>query len=272
MATRSNGRVKLVSGARITPRDPQGKANRGGYGWVPDLPDARDYLYAAPMETVAKLPPSVNLQSKCPPVYDQGQLGSCTANSIGAAVEFVHTPKFMPSRLFIYYNERLIEGTVGSDSGAQIRDGIKSVAKQGVCPETDWPYVIAKFTNKPSAKAYTDARKTKATQYMRVLQDLSQMKGCLAQGFPFVFGFTVYEYFESAHVAKTGVVRLPAAGDKVVGGHAVMAVGYDEAHQTFRVRNSWGTSWGQKGYFTMPYAYLMSRHLASDFWTIRRES
>jgi C1A family cysteine protease len=241
-----------------------------GYGWIPDVPDERDFLYSAPLETVNRLPASVSLQSRCPPVYDQGRLGSCTANAIAAAIEYSHKPRFTPSRLFIYYNERVIEGTVDSDPGAQLRDGIKSVAIKGVCPETDCPYHIADFKRKPSAKAYADAAKTKATQYLRISQDLVQMKGCLASGFPFVFGFTVYEYFESTQVAKTGIVRLPTSSDKMIGGHAVMAIGYNDKTQTFRVRNSWGPQWGQRGYFTMPYAYLMSRHLSSDFWTIRK--
>lgn len=264
--------VRTVPGRKLTVRSPKGQKQYGGYGWVPDLPDARDYLYSAPFASITKLPPSTNLQSQCPPVYDQGQLGSCTANAIGAAIEFIHKPQFMPARLFIYYNERVIEGTVNSDSGAQIRDGIKSVSTTGVCPETDCPYVIANFTQKPSAKSYSDAAKTKATTYFRVAQDLTQMKGCLAEGFPFVFGFTVYDYFESAQVAKTGIVRLPTTSDTVLGGHAVMAVGYDDKAQTFRVRNSWGTTWGQRGYFTMPYAYLISPHLSSDFWTIRQDN
>lgn len=264
-------KARHVPGGALTSHNPKGQKALGGYGWVPDLPDARDFLYSAPLEAVMKLPASVNLQAKCPPVYDQGQLGSCTANAIAAAVEYSHKPRFMPSRLFIYYNERVIEGTVDSDSGAQLRDGIKSVATLGVCPETDCPYHIADFKDKPSAKAYADAAKTKATQYLRITQDLVQMKGCLASGYPFVFGFTVYEYFESTQVAKTGIVRLPTTSDKMIGGHAVMAIGYNDKAQTFRVRNSWGSKWGQRGYFTMPYAYLMSRHLSSDFWTIRKD-
>ena len=119
----------------------------------------------------------------------------------------------MPSRLFIYYNERAIEHTIASDSGAQIRDGIKSVAKQGDCPETEWPYVIAKFKTKPPTKCYADALKYKAVLYQRVTQTLSQMKGCIASGYPFVFGFTVYESFESAQVAKTGHATLPKSGE-----------------------------------------------------------
>ena len=100
-------------------------------------------------------------------------------------------------------------------------------------------------------------------------RDLAQMKGCLAAGYPFVFGFTVYDAFESGVVAKTGVLNMPTSAEQVVGGHAVLCVGYDDAAQRFIVRNSWGAKWGQKGYFTMPYAYMITRGLASDFWTIR---
>jgi C1A family cysteine protease len=244
------------------------------YGWVHDIPDHRDHLYAAPRAALAKLPPSADLRPTCPPVYDQGQLGSCTANGIAAAIQFDRmkqklTPNFNPSRLFIYYNERVIEHTVASDSGAQIRDGIKSVAQQGDCPETEWPYNIANFAQKPPAKCYTDAVNYKAVQYQRVLQNVNQMKGCLASGYPFVFGFTVYDSFESTQVAQTGVVPMPATTEKVLGGHCVVAVGYDDAQQRFIVRNSWGTGWGMQGYCTMPYAYLTDPNLTSDLWTIR---
>jgi C1A family cysteine protease len=244
------------------------------YGWTPDLPDARDHLYAAPATALTKLPAKVDLRPECPAVYDQGQLGSCTGNAIAAAVQFDRmkqklTPDFVPSRLFIYYCERVIEGTVGSDAGAQIRDGIKVVAKKGAPPETDWSYDIARFATKPPAKSFRDAKKDQAVSYSRVSRTLSQMKGCLASGYPFVFGFTVYDSFESAEVAKTGAVPMPAPHESVIGGHAVLAVGYDDAQQRFIVRNSWGTGWGMAGYFTIPYAYLTDRGLASDFWTIR---
>lgn len=243
------------------------------YGWLPDLPDHRDHLYAAPVEMLAMLPARTDLSASCPTVYDQGQLGSCTANAIAAAIEFERLKQkltdFTPSRLFIYYNERVIERTVDSDSGAQIRDGIKSVNRQGDCPEPEWPYVIAKFKTKPTTKCYADAIKYKVVSYRRLIQMLSQLKGCLASGYPFVFGFTVYESFEDAQVAQTGHASLPRPGERAIGGHAVMAVGYDDADQWFIIRNSWGDQWGMKGYFTLPYAYLTDENLASDFWTIR---
>ena len=249
-------------------------SSKHSFGWIHDLPDHRDILYAAPVVHLQALPPKVDLRSQCPPVYDQGNLGSCTANAIGAAIHYERrkqklTPDFAPSRLFIYYNERAMEGTINSDSGAQIRDGIKSVSKQGDCPETEWPYAIDKFASKPAAKCYKDAMQYKAVQYQRIVQNLNQMKGCLASGYPFVFGSTVYDSFESSTVTSTGVVQMPGASEKVLGGHAVMATGYDDSAQRFIVRNSWGDGWGMKGYFTMPYQYLSDPNLASDFWTIR---
>lgn len=241
------------------------------YQWKPDLPDHRDYLYAASAGSV--LPQAVDLRSKCSPVEDQGQIGSCTANALAGAMEFLHrnyendAADF--SRLFIYYNERAMEGTVAQDAGAMIRDGVKSLANLGVCREPEWPYVIAKFKSKPPKKCYADAMATKIATYTR-LTKLDDMLHCLADGFPFVFGFTVYDGFESAQVAKTGMLNMPAKGEKVLGGHAVMAVGYDQATKRLIVRNSWGARWGLAGYFTMPFDYVASRSLSDDFWTIRK--
>jgi len=244
------------------------------YGWVPDLPDQRDHLYAAAPAILSKLPPKKDLSSGCPPVYDQGQLGSCTANAISGAIQFDQKKQrikvFMPSRLFIYYNERAMEGNANADSGAQIRDGIKSIANQGACPETEWPYDIQKFADKPSPKCYTDAKECEAVGYQRLVStNLNQLKGCIASGYPFVFGFTVYESFESEEVAKSGVLPMPGPKEKSMGGHAVLAVGYDDSTQRFKVRNSWGKDWGIKGYFTMPYSYATDSNLADDFWTVR---
>jgi C1A family cysteine protease len=173
------------------------------------------------------------------------------------------------SRLFVYYNERVMEGTVRQDAGASIRDGIKTLVQKGVCTEALWPYDISKYKVKPTAECFYNGATRKVVTYSRI-ETLLDMQNCLAAGFPFVFGFSVYDSFESATVAQTGIVNLPAKGEKLLGGHAVLCVGYDNATQRFLVRNSWGTGWGQQGYFTMPYAYLTNRNLSDDFWTIRK--
>jgi C1A family cysteine protease len=221
----------------------------------------------------AKLPASVDLRPQCSKVEDQGNLGSCTANALVGAMEFLERKDQVPyaelSRLFVYYDERVIEHTTKVDAGAMIRDGIKTLAKQGVCSEKKWPYVISKFSVKPSPACYKEALDNQITSYQRILT-LDEMRTCLADGFPFVFGFTVYESFESQQVARTGIVPMPQQGERVMGGHAVVAAGYDDSAKRFMVRNSWGEGWGMKGYFTMPYDYVADRNLSDDFWTIRR--
>ncbi len=247
--------------------------NKNAYGWVPDLPDHRDYLYSAVRPVPPALPSHVDLRPLCSKVEDQRNLGSCTANALAGALEFLEIKDKVHyadlSRLFIYYNERVIEHTVRSDSGAMLRDGIKTLVKQGVCTEKLCPYVVSRFANKPSAACYKEASDHQITSYRRILA-LDEMRTCLAEGFPFVFGFTVYESFETQQVARTGVVDMPQPGERVVGGHAVVAVGYSDESKRFIVRNSWGPKWGMKGYFTMPYAYLSDRNLSDDFWAIRR--
>lgn len=242
------------------------------YGWIPDLPDHRDILYGAVQRIPDKLPRKVDLRTKCSPVEDQGQLGSCTANALVGMLEYleiVHKVSFVDlSRLFVYYNERVIEHTVNEDSGAMLRDGIKTLVRQGVCPENNWPYKIAKFAVKPPATCYREALNYQVLSYQRILT-LNEMRACLAAGFPFVFGFSVYESFESQDVARTGIVPMPKFSETLLGGHAVLAVGYSDAKKRFIVRNSWGTGWGLKGYFMMPYAYLADRYLSDDFWTVK---
>ena len=246
------------------------------YGWVRDIPDQRDFRYQPPPRLARALPPKVDLREGFPPCYNQGELGSCTANAISGALQFLESKEgaaapVMPSRLFIYYNERALEGTVDSDSGAQIRDGIKSVAKRGFCAEELWPYNIKRFADKPPESCYRAALKDRVSQYLR-LDHVSPtpLLTCIASGYPFVFGFSVYESFESPRVAETGVVPLPRLGERVLGGHAVVACGYDLRASRFTVRNSWGARWGTGGYFTMPFAYLTNAFLSADFWTIRR--
>jgi C1A family cysteine protease len=242
------------------------------YGWRRDLPDHRD-VHLVGMGG-GRLPAMVDLRETghLPPVYDQGQLGSCTANALAAAVDFeLHRqglPWMTPSRLFIYYSERRIERTVYTDAGAQIRDGIKVVARQGVCPEQHWPYVVARFAEEPPLACYQEATRYEAVQYARVGQTLGELRAVLAAGTPVVCGISVYPALESDEVAATGVVPMPAADEAPLGGHAILVVGYDDTTQRFTVRNSWGADWGDRGHFTLPYRYLTDRGLAADFWTI----
>lgn len=243
------------------------------YGWIPDLPDHRDHQFFALPKTLKRLPPVVDLRALCPEIYDQGQLGSCTANAIGSAVQFEQirrdkTRAFVPSRLFVYFNERVMMGTVNEDSGAMIRDGIKSLVNQGVCPEDLWRYDISKFHIKPPVECYYAAKKYQALQYARVQQTEEQLKGCLAEGWPIIFGFSVFSDFESARVAKTGMVNYPTIRESFRGGHAVKIVGYDDKAQRYLIKNSYGIKWGDKGYFTMPYKYVQNPELACDFWKV----
>jgi C1A family cysteine protease len=220
----------------------------------------------------------VDLRNFCPPVYDQGQLGSCTANAIAGAYEIDEIIQkeenaFTPSRLFIYYNERDMEGNVDTDSGAEIHDGIKSIHDLGICPETIWDYDITKFAEKPPTECYTDAKLHVTIDYKRVRQSLDQLKSALVAGYPVVFGFSVYDSFESDAVAKTGMVPMPdTEKETLLSGHAVLCVGYDADKEHFIVRNSWSDAWGDKGYCYFPFAYLTDHTLSSDFWTVKKVS
>jgi C1A family cysteine protease len=242
------------------------------YTWKPDIPDFRDYKFVA--DSTATLPSKVDLRGQYSLIFDQGQLGSCTANAISMSIDFERVRQnldpIVPSRLFIYYNERKMEGTIKEDAGAMIRDGIKSVANQGACHESTWKYNIAKFKRKPTKFAYKSALKCVVKEYLRLDNtNLNALKTCLASGYGFVFGFAVYSSFESAHVAQTGEVEMPQRGEQMLGGHAVFCVGYDDTKQKFICRNSWGDGWGDNGHFYIPYSYLTNTNLSDDFWTVR---
>lgn len=249
------------------------------YGWIPDLPDIRDFNFLKVGEPV--IPKSVDFRQlyKMPDVFDQGQLGSCTGNGISFMLAFnvlnnhIQTPftSLLPfSRLFIYYNERVIEGTVNQDSGAQIRDGLKSISSEGACVESFFPYDVDSFANTPTSQAYSNALLYKAIVYSR-LNNLNKLEliQCLLEGYCFVFGFSVYDSFETQEVYDTGVVNLPASSETLQGGHCVCCVGYDLDTDRFICVNSWGNDFGQNGYFTIPATYLCNDNLASDFWTVR---
>lgn len=245
------------------------------YGWKPDKPDFRDLRFAEHFELLKALPPDADLRGKCPPVYDQGELGSCTAQALAGAYHLDEIKQhksniFLPSRLFIYYNERVLEDSVEYDSGAELRDGIKTMAAQGVCDETLWPYDYNLLTTKPNDAAYTQAKNRRISKYLRINNSsLNEIKTCLNAANPIAFGMMVYESFESDQVAETGIVPLPRSRESAVGGHAMLLVGYHDRRNAFVVRNSWGESWGARGYCYIPYDYLTNTDLADDFWTIK---
>jgi C1A family cysteine protease len=242
---------------------------RHTYGWKPQLPDFRDLQFTAPADLVLPHWIDERASSGCGPIYDQGQLGSCTANAGVGAINRLQRKEGVPhtwlSRLDLYYRERVIEGTVNQDSGATIRDTMKAAA-QGVCLETVWPYNINTFANPPLAEA--PATKYALKSYLAVA-DLSAMKQSLALGFPVVFGISVYESFESASANATGMIPMPKKSEHLLGGHAPLAVGYRDSIQCVIFANSWGQSWGEKGYGYIPYAYLDDVNLAGDFWSPR---
>lgn len=216
------------------------------------------------------LPQKVDLRGKFQTPYDQGALGSCTANALCAVIGYID-PTMLGSRLFLYYNERVIEGNIGEDTGAYLSDGIKSLETYGICPETMWPYDISKYTNQPPDDCYKEALDHQALQVRQLYNDLHMMRAALAEGHPFVVGILIYESFESEAVAQNGHVPMPnvgAAGEQMLGGHAVCCVGYDDSKKEWIMRNSWGTEWGDSGYFYLPYDYLLDSTLATDLWTI----
>jgi C1A family cysteine protease len=240
-------------------------------GWKRDKLDERDYKYSAVMPAVITLPPSVNLVKEMPEIWDQGNLGSCVFHGVPAAIwhcRYKQNDKpVMPSRLFSYYNTRVDEGSVYEDAGAEIRDAVKNIARLGICPENEWPYIIERFADEPDAKCYKDALKFQILEYRRINLNLTEMKTCLAEGYPFVFGVMVYSNFPMD--TTTGTVKMPGKYDYAEGGHCLLAVGYNDKTKRFTFRNSWGEAWGKKGYGTIPYKYLTDPELSADFWTIR---
>tara|TARA_Y100000389_G_scaffold179541_1_gene193687 strand:+ start:6611 stop:7765 length:1155 start_codon:yes stop_codon:yes gene_type:complete len=316
------------------------------YGWKRDMPDHRDMNHVFSSTVMNTLSSKEDLRKYMPPIYNQGELGSCTANAIAGAFQFdeikqyrekilkmreesdkkitskcllewsnvtnnkeervtrsvskkkkkgrkqskivekvmeqldeeplmifkqheVRDPIiFIPSRLFIYYNERSIEGSIDTDSGAAIRDGMKSINKTGVCKEDDWKYDITKFTEKPPESCYKEAQGFKSKKYIKGSSDLKHLKAYIKSGFPVIFGFVVFESFEGEDVAKTGIMPMPKDDEKRLGGHAVLMCGYDDEQNRFIIRNSWGKEWGDNGYFYMPYEFVETPGYCDDFWVM----
>lgn len=269
--------------------DPAFKNRRRGLGWTRDPHDSRDLMFALNPALMPVLPPLVDLRAKCKfPVFDQGQLGSCTACAIASAMMFERAKAgqlaaFTPSRLFIYFNERVELKTVSIDSGATLRVGLRTVKQLGVCREESWPYSDSapvdedapfapddRAGQQPPLSAFQEAENFQITRFLRLRRDLSELRGCLAEGFPFVFGVTLFKSFWDVNDQPQTIVQLPRReGDPEEGGHAAMAVGYDDGRQLFIVRNSWGASVQDAGHFFLPYAYMLDAALCADYWTIR---
>ncbi len=243
------------------------------YGWKPSLPDLRDHVADASHLAVLD---EVDPRGDMPSVFDQGTLGSCTANAVGAAVEYElklngSDPGHL-SRLWIYYYERQIEGApADKDTGAFGRDGFKVCQKLGVPLEVDWPYDITKFSAEPPAELAAECHGRTISNYRAVPRNLDAMKAILSNRQTIAFGFTVYESFESDEVAANGIVPMPSRDEKQIGGHEVLLVGYlrDEPNYGL-VRNSWGDTWGIGGYCLMPWSLILDANVALDFRTIWR--
>jgi C1A family cysteine protease len=240
------------------------------FGWVKDKEDNRDLMY---FRRITAVPDEMDLTHAMPQVYDQGTIGSCVFNALGAAFHYLLPIEgkevFMPSRLFPYYNYRQKEGNVDEDNGAQIRDAIKMYAKKGVCKETTWPYNEIQFAVQPTKEAYYEAMEHQVLKYHR-LRTVTQLEQCISEGYPVVCGIRIYSSFETPEVAKTGKAPIPdTTKEELLGGHAVLLVGFNRREKWFKVRNSWGSEWGKGGYFYLPYAYVGNAGLTSDFWTIR---
>jgi C1A family cysteine protease len=239
-----------------------------GLGWKRDRLDFRDRTLC--LSHAPDFAPASDLRSLMPPVYDQGQTNSCVANATAAAFEFVRKaqglPDWTPSRLFIYWQARSYEGATTSDSGSEIRDGVKAVANIGAVPEWDWPFDPANINVEPTSTLFTEAQHAKLIQYATVPQTLGSITNCLVHHGPVIFGSSVFAAIESEEVAKTGVIPFPSPTDDPAGGHAMLLVGYQPEQRRFIIRNSWGSGWGDAGYGYMPEAYILNPGLTNDIW------
>lgn len=266
----------------------QERTNRG-FGWRPDIPDFRDKLYRASKDTAVALAPALLIpDSRLPPVFDQGQTSSCVGNSTSVMATYV-TKQIVRSRLFIYFEARRLIGETKSDEGCYIRDGIKVLANIGAPSEKTWAFNTKNVLLEPNAASTQEASTHKVAKYMR-LQSRQDFRSCIAEGYPFVTGFTVYNNFMSDQVANTGVLQLPNASEKMQGGHAICVVGYDSnfkksrwgvwarnkglpdsqiPNDVYLIRNSWGSEWGYHGNFAIDAKYLENPNMSDDAWTIR---
>ena len=245
-------------------------------GWIKPL-ETKTYIKVKILKTLKTLPKKIDFRNlyNLPKIYDQSDLGSCTAQALGFAHHFLqikqkYKSNFTPSRLFIYYQERVYEGNINTDSGAYLSTGIFTLKKDGVCKEKTLPYIINKFKQRPTSKSYSEAKNFKLTNSSGLNIDLHEIKNALANKFPVVFGFLVFKSFLSETVTKTGIVQIPnLLTENIIGGHAVCLVGYDDNTSMFLARNSWGENWGDKGYFYIPYKYVSDSSLCDEFYALK---
>lgn len=243
------------------------------FGWIRERwRDPRDVLYAVSPTTIAKRPPALNLRERWKSTpWDQGSLGRCGPMSAKAELmydqEQTPNPDVLPCSLYVYYNTRLLMGTVNYDSGVSNRELCKALAQYGWCSEQAHTEDIRRFKEVPNQTAYAEGATRKVTRYERVTQSVEAMEGAIAQFDPFIFGFMWYASWDAPAVSRTGNLTVTKPSDRVLGGHDVVICGYDSAKQVFLFRNSWG-NWGDAGYGTIPYAQALDPRKASDFWTL----
>ena len=242
--------------------------------WKKGPEDSRDFKSIRRLAAPKQLPNKFELDRKIP-IFDQGNIGSCVSNSACSCFRYevaqiTDNFDFEPSRLFEYYNARLLQGWQNEDSGAYIRDGFKALNKYGLAHEDLWPYqdTLSALVKKPTENVYQDGLKNLAIKYATVPQNIQAIKETLISGAAISFGFNVYSSFWGSWSNTTGIMPIPKRGEYFEGGHAITAIGFDDSIQCFLIQNSWGTSWGKDGYFWMPYSFVINQNECDDFWCI----
>jgi hypothetical protein len=246
-------------------------------GWTPDLPyhKHKKYTDIADPSMLDHPKPTADLSGLFPEVVNQEGLNCCTACACTGAYEYeiglaqAHIVSARFSFIFVYYNQRVLQGSLHCNLGASIGDGLYTLSHRGVCTDDEWPVNFHEFEKKPYKSCYEDALGNRISAYYQLDRDIKQMKACLSEGHPFIFGFSASD---STRNAPNGDIPIPGDDDSSIFGHAVVAVGYDDEKQLFNIRNSWGNAWGNNGYGTIPYSYLTEEGFSRDFWTIRLDS
>ena len=210
----------------------------------------------------------IDLRANFGVLYDQGKIGSCTANALCSIFEYDATNGFKGSRLFLYYNERIFINETEKDEGAFIEDGIRALKIYGLCSEKDWEYKIENVFIKPPEEVYIKAKNNFLIEAININNNLKTIKEWLNKNEPITVGIAIYSNFMSFTATKTGIITKPSKSDTFIGGHAVVICGYDDFKQLFILRNSWGDYWGDNGYFYLPYDYITNTNLCNDLWII----